>query len=626
MAVPDPKVLAEIASKMGLNALDAGTFIGRVTVNPQVAGVIADAAGGGKGGSIDPKYNQFLKTMGDKYKQDPGFVAKLNDDLKANPGLKDKLSTAIKNHPNLAAEQVAAYQAGQLGQSVSRLEDAISKQAASATTADAAAAAETARLAARTRSSTPAPAATAAATTAPAQTTTAPQTAAAAPPAASTPPASSAPAAAAGAPAIDATAIQAAAAAEVMKTLATASDEKIKELMTPDMVKNLASGVAAYSHKHYPEMDADAQAFVAEAGAEGLSKRIAENLQRNPQLIRDLAKTMNEEPNPNDPLKDIKKSGVRDALKQIYAQPEKLADENFTENLARKFQMAEGGMGGMLKGLLGNDMGGLGGIINGIGAFFQGIMNWFGNAISAFSSGNFSLLRNLNPGMGMTEAFIQSSQRAENIKGLEENASVIPRSQARGPINGNGKVIDDQGKPVMDPVKDEQGKVIGQRQRMDDSFDHRVEYGGHKFYLTNGLQPAPVIHKDAATGQNRWVVADNVDANGRVRGVKEIVLSDADSAKLMDRLERDAKAAGTKLNFSTPIEPKEHKQANITEYSKEKGQVVREITVSSKDAANDQSYGAETQPVRPGVAEPRPLDDTKKPAANDAEWAIKMGG
>jgi hypothetical protein len=590
MAAPNPKMLSEIATKMGLNAIDAGTFIGRVTVNPQVASVIAGAAGGGSGTSIDPKYNSFLKTMGDKYKQDPSFVSKLNDDLKANPALKDKLTTAVKNHPDLAAKEVASYQSGQLGQSVSRLEQAISQRAApqsapsaapsaapSTATADAAAA-ETARLAARAQSARPSPAATAAASAAPAR-------AQAAPPPTTAAPSTTAPATPPQAAAPDAAAIQAAAATEVMKTLATASDDKIREVMTPDMVQQLATGVAAYSDKHYPEMATDAKGFVAKVGEEGLSKRIAENLQRNPQLIRDLAKTMNEEPDPNDPLAKMKKDGVRDTLKQIYAEPEKLADENFTEKLGRKFQMAEGGIGGMLKGFLGNDMGGLGGIMNKLGGVFQGIMNWFGNAMSAFSSGNFALMGNMDPKSSMWERFSYGVRQAELTKGLENYAQVIPRTGAQGPMNGNGKVVDAQGKPVMEEVKDETGKVVGQRQKMDDSFDHRVEYGGKKFYLTNGLQPSAIIRDGQPIGQNRWYVATSVDADGRPRKIDNIVLSDADSQKLMDRLEREAKAAGTELKLNTPV--KQLEPSNTTVIDAKNGRPVDQKTAPDPSTEPD---------------------------------------
>lgn len=608
MATPDPKLLSEAASKMGLDAVDAGKFIGRVAFNPEVAKLIAGASGGGapaKDGSlIDPKYNQFLKSLGDKYKQDPSFVGKLNDDLKANPSAAQKLGTAVRNHPNLAAQEVSSYQPGQLTQGMARLDQAIAK-----TTAQPASAAPNESGAEATR--------LAAARSQPASSQNTPPSQSTPPPAkAPATPASAATTTKASAPAVDPMAVQAAAATELMTNLSTASDAKIRELMTPDMVQQLSAGVVAYGNKNFPELASDAQSFTNKVNADaGLRGRIAENLSRDPQMIRDLAKTMNAPDDPNDPMADMKKSGIKKTLQDIYTQPENLAKKDYTDGLADKLKMANGAGGGLmggLKGILGNDLGGMGGFLSKIGDFLKGIMKWFGNLFESFSSGNFAMAGNVDPKMSMWGRFSYAMDRAKMTDGLERHAQVIPRHDAKGPVGGNGQVLDAQGKPVMEDVHGRDGKLIGQRPKLDPEFDHRVEYGGQKFYLTNGIKPSKVMQTGSPTGYNHWYVATEVDAQGKPTNIKEIVLNDKDSKSLMDRLESETRAAGTSINFSKEVP--ETPSASFTQrYDVRTGRPVGVPLTPREMVASDPKLqvdgGAYTSPVRPqGPVTGRPLD------------------
>jgi len=301
--------LGQIMQYGKLNAVQAGTLVGQIGMNPEVASLIPASQGNQP---IDPKYKGLIEAIGQRYKDHPTlstttFVGQLNDDLARNPALKQEIARAAQTNPDAVAKALRTYQPGNLAGAM----EGIRKDMAAAPAAPAPAR--------PTAGPAVDPAAVPAAPAAPArpqpQAAPAPQRPApsAAPaavpaePAAPTPqrPAPPAPPAGQQPSAAELAAANAAAGAAAMKELAGADDAKIKTMMTPARVAELADGIAAYAKQNFPggagKYGDDFANKIRSNPA--LQKQIADNLANNPQAVRNLAQAMS---NPGTPLRDEK--------------------------------------------------------------------------------------------------------------------------------------------------------------------------------------------------------------------------------------------------------------------------------------------------------------------------------
>lgn len=394
----------------------------------------------------------------------------------------------------------------------------------------------------------------------------------------------------------------------ILKDLAKESDENISATMTPKFVGRLGEGLAAYGTENFPDLQAESTGFLNKMKAMSPDdrKKIADNLAKNPQLVRDLAKMMDD---PSLTSNGMVKSGIRDTLKDIYGNPMVLADQTYTDRLSGKIQQAKdmqnGGVSGMLKGM-GIDLGGVGG---GLGAFFNGIMNWFRNFFGAFSGGMFQQIGNTTPGMGMWDrlsASMDQASRASRTLGYE---TVLPRNGANGPI-GDGIDRDANGKPVMHDLgkKDADGKPILE-QKYDVTKDHRVPVtlitGSTKdIYLTDNLRPSR-----EANGNLTWIVATEVDRRGQSVRNEAIVLSPQESQKLYTKLQEAARAAGKELKTPDPSYAQPAQSGIVTTRYDTKGLVVPEPV----RIPDPNTPGVYTQPVRTPNIESRPLEPNAVP-------------
>ena len=560
MVADDPSATVEsnqrqiaIMEKMGIDSLDQAKFLNaEQKANPAFREVMKKyEAKMATTGAFDP----VLAAVGKKFLEEGarvGFdtdkagttstiVDRLGKDLAGNAGGRNRLDQAFAaGKPEVMtalAGKIGTYQSGQLDQvlTASGVAAPVAAPAAAPPANKPPAAAAPATPAAPARPApvavpasappTAAPAAVPAATPAP---TTAP------PPATATP----TPAAAAAAP-------------SALSALVAGSNEDIASTLrkSPGMVKDMAAQIAKFSDKAFPDLKDGVDgstAFTNKIKADpALQKRIAENLANNPQLLRDLAKAMEDEKM----SKGVAGSAMKNTLKEIYAKPEVLADSDWTNKLSGKMEMAKGGLGGMLKGM-GID---LSGIMGGIGGLMQGIMSFIGNFFSQFSNGIFNQIGNTAPGMGMWDrlsAGMDRAARADRTIGYER---VMKRDGANGPI-GDGVDRDATGKPIMhatgqtDP---ETGKQIYE-QKYDATKDHRVAVkiagGGQKeIYMTDKLQASP-----QANGNVIWTVSTAVNAQGQSTRNEAIVLSPEESKKLYARMEQAARAEGTPLSMKDP--------------------------------------------------------------------------
>ena len=528
--------LLAVAQKMGLGTVDLATFMSKVATNSQIRSIVLEAASGSgntSGQAIDPKYNKFLEVLGQRFKADAGipavrdgFIDKLNADLKADPALAAKLKSAITSNPNIAANQLALYQHGQLKATVDTLDALVTAANRPAPPPPPPA-------------SAPAPAPVVAADKPPAKPPAArppvlaprpPADAAAPAPVAAAPaPAPEAAPAPAPTPAAAPAALNVAearrlAAEQVLATFASpnTTDDTISESITPDMVKAIAGSIGKFAKTNYPQsigLDADKFQMKIEASPE-LQQQIADNLAKNPKLVRSLALAMG----PGGKLdlnKPMVRSAVENTLKTIFNDPEKLAEKKYTDSLYDKMSTASNSMDQLTSfmrsiGFDARSMGNLGPFMSGLGRQLAGNFDTMMHG-DAYAMGN-------PKGKGLFAPINMSWSQADHDVFLSQYATVVAKPGAKGPVS-DGTVytlVEKAGEPptreaTYDPTKDHRIAVKDVR---------GVEF---KVFATSGLSPTRL-----ANGNYDWTLATKVDDRGQPRhdSMKTIVLDPTESGRL----------------------------------------------------------------------------------------------
>jgi hypothetical protein len=543
--------LAEIVGsskeKMGLSAGEAATLVAKLATNPEVSKLVM-GLGNNASGAPDPKFDALMKEMGARFKADTGspfrdgFVDKLNADLEANPALAQKMTAAIKSNPAQATLAVRNYQPGKLNEAVKAME----ARPAPAAGPVQAPAPVTPAPAANPSATRPAPATPTVARPAPP-----PVAAPAAPPPVVAP-------AAIPSPTPSTTADTGAAAIragrdQMISALATGSDADIKAFMQkPANVKLLMESAANYG-ENQPELKDKARGFMDRVNANpNVIKQIGENLGNNPELVRKMAKALDEQKGPINSR--AMNTQVNQVLGEIYEKPDKtLGSKQWTDGLQSKMMM--GGAMDWVKTNLGID---LKNMLGGLGNMLQGMFAKIGDFFKQFSTGNFMQIGNMNPKAGFFDKLGRSMDQAaafrEREPMLREQADLIVKPGAKGPINDGAHGPD--GKPRMkdETVTGPDGKPTTVKvadYRAGD--DHRVSVtaignNNNKVYLTDNIQPTR-----EPNGNYRWTVAESIDPNtGRAGQLRQLVVSPEESQRLFKIMEQSAAQTGKPLNIQNP--------------------------------------------------------------------------
>ncbi len=478
----EKKGLSEILDGAGLSNWEQVKLTKDIGLNSNVRNLLKQSEG--KLGDVQRE--QVVTALAKKWQQDPSIISKLDSDLARNPAVGQKLQELVVKDPKAFTGGVLAkYNGSNLPEVVAQ---ATAPAAAPKPEVVAAATTPAAKSDPKPKAQeTPrrAPAAKAPDTPAP---VAAPAVPSAADRPAASPPSAAPPATASPAP-------MSAGDRELFKQvfieIAAEPDKKIAAAIDKDFVVGMAEGIAAQAKKYGVE-DGTSKAFVERIRKDPkLQQDIADNLKKNPDFIRELAKSMKDEKEPADGIKNLAKQ----KMTEFMSEPEKLADSKYVSNLTSQMKM-------------GSTMSGFGGILSkfgidlsGIGNFFQGVFDWVRNFVNEFTGGNFASMQ--SSGRGFFGAFQQSARNASMNADME--------ASMRGKLKVE-PLIGADGKPTYkhaEPKRDENGAVVGEQQVLN-KIEVETMGGKVKVLPTSGAEA--VRQPD---GSYKVWLADTMDDQGR---------------------------------------------------------------------------------------------------------------
>lgn len=486
----EKKSLNEILEGAGLGMVDRGKLVADIAVNPNVRNLLKQSEG--KIGDVQRE--QVITALAKKWQQDPSIIGKLDSDLGKSPAVGQKLQDLVVKDPKAFTTGVLPkYNGSNLAEVVAQ-----ASPAPSAPKPDVVAAAgvpAAGKSDAKPKGQEPpkrAPTARAPDTPAP---VAAPVPSPSADRPAAAPPTVAAPAAV---PAASMSAGDRELFKQTFIQIAAQPNEKIAAAIDKDFVVGMAEGIAAQAKKYGVE-DGTSKAFVERIRKDPkLQQDIADNLKKNPDFIRELAKSMKDEKEPADGIKSLAKQ----KMTEFMSQPEKLADSNYVSSLTSQMKM-------------GSTMSGFGGILSkfgidlsGVGNFFQKIFDWVRNFVNEFTGGNFASMQ--SSGRGFFQSFQHSAQNAS--MNAEMEASMRGKLKVEPLIGANGK----PSYTHMEPMRDDKGQILKNKDGSpaDTPVQNKIEVetrgGKIKVLPTSGAEAV----RQPDGGYKVWL-AETMDDKGR---------------------------------------------------------------------------------------------------------------
>lgn len=545
----------------------------------------------------------------DKWKTDKNFIKNLDTDL-ADPKIRAKLTQAIQNNPDMIAQNISNYKAGNLAAIIPDVDVSASASSGAKAEAKKDATAEAAKAKLHVNKQ---------AVKAPVADTVSPAAAAAgmglAPNEEVVTRSSSTKA-----PSSQPKQMSDEFKQGVFESLADRSDEEIANAIDADMVKSIAKGMAKDAVTKYGVPSVAANAFAKKiAGSDDpkdqagfdpqLSENIATNLKRNPEFVRQLAKSSKDKTPLSKEMQDMAKG----SMTSVMENPEDLTKDDYVKKLSRQMSSAQtmGGIGKMFSSLFGE---GFGAKLSGwFGQIMETIKNFFsgfsGKPVLSMSTSGGSLLPNV---LIHTKNFQENQDNAAAFARYKpEDMKALPIAGADGKIfhevvskNAKGEEVKKQ-EPNTITLKDADGKDV--------KVIPAVGNLGAKQIAGNFGADGKFIE-----GNIRVPVVTGIDKNGQSTSIATITMTPVEFNKYKTQVDAEAQKRGGQF---TALEFENYTAEDAIKQGKGKG-----LQIISVNAAS----GAVSEPatVNPNLSRPPAVSNVGRntPAVNDPEYALQSNG
>lgn len=323
-----------------------------------------------------------------------------------------------------------------------------------------------------------------------------------------------------------------------LEELSRGTDDNIRQFSSVEGVRMLAAkmGEAAVKSGVNP---ATATGFMKRIEKDDqLAKNISQNLQKNPDFVRQMAKMAKD----NGPLVEPFKSAVTREMNKLMENPQLLADEKYVKDMQQKMKMAEDFKNSGMMSMMTQMFDGLRaqshaffGQMSAIGAAFSGP-----NPVFSMASGS-GFMPSMMVNMGAYHANMGEYLAGQNYRPADMTA--LPTKGKDGKFTREVAILDDKGKPLT--------KADGT------PLTQKVPNGQITLKTLDGKDvnviPAvgALVAKEDKDGNLRVPTIQAIDDNGVATKLAFVKMTPTEFAKLQKASNEAAVAQNLQANYKT---------------------------------------------------------------------------